>query len=281
MTVCIGLVCNHAKNILIAADTRASYGTVTSNDQAAKLFDLPAKYFGAVAGTLGQSEDVISELYHRMEQLNQEEIAPELTRKCILDSYDQIYAALADEALRNDPRVTLEQYLRDKKISAKVRQYAREVLKELEVDVDLIVAGFYKGAPVQFVASGGTRLKITPEITPGNAVIGSGAIAALNWLNYRKQNHHLGLAHSILHLTEAKQFAELDHAVSPWRHMVLLWQNGFKPLEGGDGLIQSWWNKYGLPLSDGLEQDSHNQAACAAFGLQQSTDGFYRALPKS
>lgn len=277
MTVCIGLVCNHAKNILIAADTRASYGTVTSNDQAAKLFDLPTKYFGAVAGTLGQCEDVISELYHRMAQLNQDETAPELARRCILDSYDQIYSILADEALRNDPRITLEQYTHDKKLSSKVRQFAREVLKKLEVDVDLVVAGFYKGSPVQFVATGGNEVKITPEITPGNAAIGTGALAALNWLNYRKQNYGLGLAHSILHLTEAKQFAEVDGAVSPWRHMVLLWPNGFKPLEGGDELMQSWWNKYGLPLSDGLEQDAHNQAACAAFGLEKSSDGFYRA----
>src|ERR1700688_3102265 len=105
MTICIGLVCNHAKNILIAADTRASYGTVTSNDQAAKLFDLPGMHFGAVAGTLSQCEDVISELYHRMAALNEKEIAPDVTHRCILDSYFQIYATLADEAMRNDPRI--------------------------------------------------------------------------------------------------------------------------------------------------------------------------------
>jgi 20S proteasome alpha/beta subunit len=68
MTVCIGLVCNSGKRILLAADTRASYGAATSNDQAAKLFDLPAHSCGAVAGTLSQCEDVISELYHRMAQ---------------------------------------------------------------------------------------------------------------------------------------------------------------------------------------------------------------------
>jgi NAD(P) transhydrogenase len=84
------------------------------------------------------------------------------------------------------------------------------------VDADLIVAGFYKDQPVQLVAGGGTSLKVRVEITPGNAVIGSGAIAALNRLNYRKQNYMLGLAHSLLNLTEAKQFAEVEQSV--FRH---------------------------------------------------------------
>jgi hypothetical protein len=151
MTICLGLVCNHAKNILLAADTRASYGTVTTNDQAAKIYELPAKYSAAVAGKLGQGADVVSELYHRMEQLNPGEIAPEQVRKCILGSYDQIYKTLADEALRNDPKITLDEYKHDKKLVPKIRQYAREVLKALEVDLDLIVAGFYRGLPVQYI----------------------------------------------------------------------------------------------------------------------------------
>jgi hypothetical protein len=49
MTIGIGLLCASGKYILLAADTRASYGTVTSNDQTAKSFDLPANYFGLVA----------------------------------------------------------------------------------------------------------------------------------------------------------------------------------------------------------------------------------------
>jgi hypothetical protein len=269
MTVCLGLVCSKGKQILLAADTRSSYGTVTSNDQTAKLFDLPSHYCGAVAGTLSQCEDVISELHHRMTKLPESipEIPGEQVRKCILESYEQIYMTLAEETLRNDPRITLEQYFHDKKLASLVRRSAREVLKSIEVDVDLIVAGFYRDQPVQLVTTGGTSLRIRTEITPGNAVIGTGAIAALNWLNYRKQSHALGLAHTLFHLTEAKQFAEVEHTVGPWRQMILLWSGGFKPLEGGDDLIQEWWKKYGLPLSDGLENEKCNQAVREVFGL--------------
>ena len=267
MTVCLGLVCSSGKHILLAADTRGTYGSVTSNDTTAKLFDLPAKFCGAVAGTLSQCEDVLSELYHRMAQISDTEIAPDQVRKCILDSYEQIYSGLADEALWNDFKITLEDYKHDEKLVSKLRETAREHLKSLEVDVDLIVAGFYKDSPVQLIATGGTSLKIRSEITPGNAVIGTGNIAALNWLNYRKQNIHLGLAHSLLHLTEAKQFAEVDQNVGPFRQMMLLWSGGFKPLEGGDDLMQGWWNKYGLPLSDGLEDEKHNKAVREVFGL--------------
>jgi hypothetical protein len=254
MTVCLGLVCSGGKQILLAADTRASYGSVTSNDQTAKLFDLPAKYCGAVAGTLSQCEDVISELYHQMARLSDAEIAREQVRKCILDSYDQIYSTLADQALRNDPRITLKQYVYDQNIAPSVRQDAKEVLQS---DVDLIVSGFYREQPVQLIAEGGTSVKIRSEITPGNAAIGAGAIAALNWLNYRKQNIRLGLAHSLFHLTEAKQFAEVDTSVGPFRQMLLVWSGGFKPLEGGDDLMQGWWNKYGLPLRARAKISSH------------------------
>jgi hypothetical protein len=267
MTVCLGLVCSSGKHILLAADTRGSYGSVTSNDQTAKLFHLPVKYCGAVAGTLSQCEDVISELYHRMAQISEVEIAPDQVRKCLQDSYEQIYSVLADEALWNEFKITLEDYKHDKKLVRKLRSAAREHLKSLEVDVDLIVAGFYKDSPVQLIATGGSSLKIRSEITPGNAVIGTGHIAALNWLNYRKQSIHLGLAHSLFHLTEAKQFAEVEQSVGPLRQMMLLWSGGFKPLEGGDELMQGWWNKYGLPLSDGLEYEKHNQAVRDVFRL--------------
>jgi hypothetical protein len=81
---------------------RASYGVATSNDQTAKLFDLPSKYCGAASGTISQCEDVISELYHQMAQTQKTpdaELSPEQVRKCINDSYFQIYTELASEAL--------------------------------------------------------------------------------------------------------------------------------------------------------------------------------------
>jgi uncharacterized protein (UPF0147 family) len=230
MTVCIWLVCNHGKNILLAADMRASYGSATTNDQTGKLFDLPRSFCGATSGTISQCEDVISELYHRMEQIRNSQIAPEQVRQCIVDSYHKIYVELSDQALRGDPPITLDQYLHDQTLVPDVRKRAEEVLQSLEVDVDMIVAGFHGQSPVQFVAEGGTRINVTPEISPGNAVVGSGGMAALNWLNYRKQSHTLGVAHSLLHLTEAKQFAEVDPTVGPLRQIVLLWPGGFKGL---------------------------------------------------
>lgn len=268
MTICIGLVCDHGKHIPLGADTRASYGSATTHDQTAKLFDLPANFSGAIAGTISQCEDVISELHHRMTQLPQPEIAGEQVRQCISDSYFQVYKEMADRALRNYPRITLDQYLHDKALVVKVRRTADHVLKALEVDVGLIVAGFYKEQPVQLVVEGGTSLSVRSEINPGNAVIGSGSFAALNWLNYRGQNISFGLAHSLFHLTEAKQFAEVERGVGPLRQMLVMWPGGWKGLEGGSELIQAWWNKYGLPISAGLEDNKHDQAVKETFGLE-------------
>lgn len=267
MTVCIGLVCNGGKNILLAADMRATYGTTTTNDQTAKLFDLPANFCGAVAGSMGQCEDVISELYHQMNQLQAAGFAPEQVRQLIVESYHKIYIQRSDETLRGDLKISLDCYLHDKKLVRKVRQDAETILQSVVVDVDLIVAGFYSGQPVQIICEGGTSIKTRAEISPGNAVIGTGSMAALNWLNYRKQGLTLGLAHSLLHLTEAKQFAEVDSSVGPLRQVVLLWPGGFKGLEAGDQLIESWWHRYGLLLSDGLEAETHNQAMRDTFGI--------------
>jgi hypothetical protein len=267
VTVGIGLVCGGGKYILLAADTRASYGTITSNDQSAKSFDLPAKYFGLIAGTLSQCEDVIAELYHRMAQLNEPQIAPEQVRRSIVDSYAKVYSEIADIELQNEFKFGLDAWKHDKQIVPSLRKRAQEHMKGVTVDVDLIVAGFYNGTPAQFVVYGGDKVTIRSEILPGNAVIGSGMDAALHWLNYRKQNCHLGLAHSLLHLTEAKQFAEVEQTVGPWRHMILLWPGNFKALNGGQEMLQGWWNRYGLPLSEALEDEKYDLEVKRTFGL--------------
>jgi hypothetical protein len=147
-----------------------------------------------------------------MAQIPDSEIAPEQVRRCIVDSYDQIYAELADQALRNDLRITLDQYKHDKKLVSKVRQSAQDLLKSLNVDADLIVAGFYKDQPVQLVAGGGTSLKVRVEITPGNAVIGSGAIAALKLVELQEAKLHVGIG-SLIVASNGSQAVRRSRAV--------------------------------------------------------------------
>jgi hypothetical protein len=270
MTVCLGLVCGGGKYILLSADTRGSYGTASSNEEMAKLFPLPANYCAAVSGNGSQCTELIAEIAHRMAQIADSEIAPGQVRQCILDSYAEVYRSLADEALRRGPRITMDQYLHDKNIVTSIRNEARDAIKEVNVDAYLIVAGFYSENPVQFVVDGGTSVRITVEITPGNAVVGSGGQAALNWLNYRKQNCHFGLAHSLLHLTEAKQFAEVEPSVGSLRQIVLLRSGRREALdwnEDAQHLLQGWWKEYGLPLSDALDDGQYNKVVCDTFGI--------------
>ena len=274
MTICIGLVCASGKYILLAADTRGSYGNVTSNEQMAKTFDLPANYCGLIAGAGDYCADVIAELYHRMSQLPGPEIAHEGVRRCIRDSYHTVFMERAEEAMLGGPKITLDQYYHDQNLLPAIRDEAERAIRSLEIEGALIVAGFYNGQPVQFIAEPKypetTALSIRSEITPGNAVIGSGASAATFWLNYRKQNIHLGLAHSLLHLTEAKQFAETEQTVGSMRQTIVLWPGGHKALNWApeyQSLVQCWWHKYGLPLSDGLEDESCNKAVRELFAL--------------
>jgi 20S proteasome alpha/beta subunit len=273
VTVCIGLVCNTGKHILLTADTRGSYGTVTSNEKMGKLFNLPGNFCGAIAGVGSECTDIVAELYHRMSSIPNDEFAPERVRASIVESYDTIFRTLVDEALRNEVKISLSEYHRDKTLAPRIKKQAHETLKRVMVEVQLIVAGFYKGMPVQFIADGGYEIKVRPEITPGNAVIGSGMDAALNWLNYRRQNIHTGLAQSLLHLTEAKQFAETNNFVGTFRETVLLWADNCRPLDwtqDAQQLLQAWWNKYGLPLSDGLNSKEQSEAIQRIFSLPKS-----------
>ena len=187
MTIGIGLVCDGGKSILLTADMRGSYGNVTSNDQTGKLFDLPFNFCGAVAGKLSQCIDVMSELHHRMSQLTIDKVRPEPIRNVIRDSFHEVFIPLADETLRAECGITLDQYFHDTKIVRVLRRKAQHTLKALDLDVYLIVAGFCDTQPLQFIAEGGRSISIRAEITPGNAVIGSGSLAALEWLNYRNK----------------------------------------------------------------------------------------------
>jgi hypothetical protein len=267
MTICIGLVCDGGKRILLSADTRASYEALTQNDECGKLFDLPFNFCAAIAGTISWCSEVISELHHQMGKISESDLGPEKINLAIQESYTRAFMLLVEEELRNSFKITRDEYLHDTQIVPSIRSEADEALKRIEIDVDLIVGGFVKGGPILLTAAGGTRVMIRSAVTPGTAVIGTGAMAALNWLNYRKQNAHLGVAHSLLHLTEAKQFAQVDRFISPLRQMVVLWPEGMKPLNGGQELIQEWWNKFGLPLSDGLEKEQYTEAFLRVFDL--------------
>ncbi len=268
MTVGIGLLCDGGNRIFLTADMRASYGEVSQNDQTGKLFELPFNFCGAISGTIGWCSEVLSELHHRMGKLTEAEMSIEKLREAIQESYSRIFLLLAKEELWNGFKITVDQYLHDKQLVRSIRNHAEAALKAIEVDVDMIVGGFVGTSPVLLVANGGTIVTIRAEISPGNAVIGSGSIAALNWLNYRKQNNMCGLAHSLLHLTEAKQFAQVENTVGPLRQIVLLWAGGWKGLEGGQDFLTEIWHKYGLPQSVGLEQEQYNQSVRDTFGLK-------------
>jgi hypothetical protein len=267
MTIGIGLLCEDGKQILLSADTRGSYGGVTSNDQTAKLFELPGGFCGSIAGIVSQCQDVINELYDRINAIPKKKRRPEAIRECIREVYYRIFMELADEHLRNDPKITFNQYQCDKTLAPQIRDYARRILKALEVDVHLIVAGFCEATPALLVANGGASVTIRVETTPGNATIGTGGDAALYWLNYRQQNLRLGLARSLFHLTEAKQFAELEGTVGPFRHTVLVSANGVTKIEGEDALVQGWWNRYGLPSSLGLDDEDHSRELRKLLGI--------------
>jgi hypothetical protein len=269
MTVGIGLLCEGGKYILLGSDTRASYGTASRNDEAGKLFDLPHGFYVAISGEISYCEMVVSELYERMSKLGQEQQSVEFVRNEIVRSQLHIWRPICDAKLIESHGLTLDQYHHDASLVDDVRRRAEQVIADLKLPVQLIIAGFHRGTPILLVSD--QCGSVCEEVSPGIAVIGSGGFLALHWLNYRGQNLRLSLQRSFFHLCEAKQFAEFDLYVGPTTNYLALSHEGrvFK-LEGQDALLQNWWNRFGARPTDDLDKEEDRKRFMDAFEIFDS-----------
>jgi hypothetical protein len=268
MTIGIGLLCQSGKCILMGADKRGTYEfQKTANDECGKLFDLPFGFYGAIAGTIGYCEPVISELGHRMELLNENERSVEYIKRELRSALLHTHIDLVQAALMQRCALTLNLYWKNKKIAPDLRQYAQNVIESVQLPVQTIIGGFCRGTPILLVSNG---LEILEEVSPGKALIGGGAQAALYWLAYRRQNLSMSVQRSYLHLVEAKTFAETEKTVGPIAQYILITKDGWKPLEGQDAFITDWERNYGLQSSAELDSEDKQRKFISAFSISQS-----------
>lgn len=261
VTIGIGLLCEGGKSILLGADKRGSYGSMTVNDECGKLFELPHGFQGAISGDISTCEQVISELFERIDKLSQWSV--EFVKKAALEAAQHTHIAMLQGALMKNCGITWDHYLYDRKIVKSVRAHAEAVVRETPLGVQAIIAGFNRQSPILLVST--EDFDWREEVSPGIALIGSGSGAAQYWLNFRRQNYGFSVPRSYCHLVEAKRFSELDRFVGPVAQYVLIAEKGLRFLEGQDSLVTRWDIEFGLKKTDSLDADLARQKFNEAF----------------
>jgi hypothetical protein len=263
MTAIIGLACDcnftsQKGNILLCADQLVSYSAsgvpVSSNAHGSKMYDLPCGFFVAIADDISRSHQVVSFLHNKITELG---ISPESK-----ETTDRVKLALARTAdyvrlwIRKEIcasyGVSEDEFLHDKTLAE--RESIRAELREAVLSTELIVGGFgYKSSLVLFYTN---CVDIQEQVSPGIFCGGSGSLAALNWLNFRKQNCFMSTQRSYFHAREAMHFAELSRAVGPTCCTMLL-RPEETPLTIGkdrdEKFITDWQNEFHVHQTDALD----------------------------
>jgi hypothetical protein len=206
--------------LLLSADELISYGTVSSNRNGSKIFDLPEGFYGAIADDISRCHQVISFLHHRMNVLGVKKGQPnsvDLVKKALADSGDYVRAWIRREICA-EYGVSEDEFLHDPMLSE--RDQIRENLRSAALETQIIIIGFGpRNSPVLFFMDG---INVQEQTNPGFFCGGSGSTAALNWLNFRGQNSFMGIQRSYYHLREAQAFAQLSRFVGNTTVTIML-----------------------------------------------------------
>lgn len=220
MTIAIGLLCNQGNSILLAADGLISYEGVSSNLGGGKLYRSKHDICAAVSDEVSWSHIVVSEFMARIDLLDPADTAYRDKVKMELQYAANYAFKWWREDILKSVNLTLDEYLHDANLAQTKRDEADLALSEAKnsgLPIEMIVVGYSKHHSIFFYTDG---LKIREESSPGNFVAGSGASAALDWLNYRKQNVHLPWEISYYHLLEALHYSELSRHVGPDKYVL-------------------------------------------------------------
>ena len=302
MTLGIGVVCEAGKYVILASDTRASYGDPASdrrgiapNDRIGKQWDFhPFKLVASVAGSLGVAHNVVSQLTIEIEKLlNLQRAGTVICREHIENAIDESriheMGRRYNSAARINFHVTLQQLLRGKLKHGPLNQLAwaeiKRVVFQQPLLVEMIVGGFLDDEPILIKASGKRGLETDAD--PPVFVIGStGSRFAMEHLNRRGQHIFSGLAQSLVHINEAAELAknnDKDIGLCPAYIVMSSEQDGFGLMEHDAPCLTGWAAAYkNRPSTDSLNNAiSREQAKRCMNRLPPGPRFVRKPVPKS
>jgi len=272
MTLAIGALCDvngysQTGAFVIGADTLVSYGDASSNERASKLYQLPHGFFCLIAGDISKAHEFVGRLHTGMDLISSdgnEFIEP--VKKCLDNSLEYVRFWTRKEILA-EACITTDEFLHDRNLQG--REELEERLKEANFSFRCILAGFAPhGTPVLFE---GDCLKINEHASPGFVCIGTGAEAATDWLNFRKQHSFMSPQRTYYHVREALDFGRLSPFVGNTVNMQLL-RHGKPPCDVANlnPLLQEWVKAHYPRTTDDLDQPQAWRDFAATFGIPAS-----------
>lgn len=274
MTVTIAALCGarhaaQAGNFIMCADRLISYSSedapISGNPSGTKIYDLPCGFYVAIADDISRSHQVVSYLWNEMKDLTPGHGSMvDLIKEKLENTAEYVRLWMRREVLA-EYGVSLDEFLHSKKLALRT-EIAWEI-KNRVLCSELIIAGFGQNdCPVLLYTD---CVNIREETNPGFFCAGgSGATAALNWLNLRKQNCFMPIQQTFYHVREAKKFAEISPAVGVDTHIILLRPG--KPLvnlKNETPLLAGWMSEMYPRATDAIGQEKAWSDFAAAYDI--------------
>lgn len=259
MTVGIGVLCEDARCIILASDTRASHGNRSPNDVCSKIFDLlPFELSCCIAGTISRATSVGLQICSQLG-----EIPTSLAKRAaIMAAIDEgrfnIHEELINVRMLKEMSTSLERW-RVGPLDPYLYRDGKRIICTTSLGIQLIVGGFLRGEPILLRTIGVEPME--EEFSPGVFLVGTGKAvdAAHAVLAHRKQCVQFGFARTLFHVHEALEAAKnaaptfVGGAVT----YLIRTQNTSKELPATSDLLARWsgGKKY-KKSTIGLEEES-------------------------
>jgi len=206
MTVAIGAMCERGNCIITVADRRGTFAPTAGlgpHDRTGKQFDLPRNFSGNIAGVVSVCTSIISELDKQMNDMPTP-FFHDHVRNAIREAQFQEFENRARYALKTQLLITVKEW-KEAQIAQYLRDEGKSILKSIQLEAELIIAGFAGISPVLLEVF----CNEPPEMRHFCA-IGSGGNAAYSVLVQREQEPHMSFQRTLIHMAEAMEAARLD-----------------------------------------------------------------------
>jgi 20S proteasome alpha/beta subunit len=246
MTLCIAAKCaDHVtdRNVVFCFDKRVETD-VAGSEVGFKFRKVSTHWVAMLAGQVGRAEELIG-LYttHLQDRLLAEFEVPDELRIPV----QKFKNKLANEYVHTMLGISYEDFLQrgQSSLPSTLFENMATDIARLGINCQLILVPI-KPQPCKhiFIVDTDGSLSVHNDF----AAIGTGGTNAYSWLSYRNQNQHTSIAETIVHILEAKKFAE--NAPGVGKQTVILWidENGkMKTPNGIDdaGLANKLWLRFG------------------------------------
>lgn len=254
MTVCIAAICEQGRKIVVATDTRLSYGGIATDSLAGKIVWRDG-YLFMFAGTPSRTELILEEVRS----------LPQLERTTLYESLNSAYrktvAKLCAHTVLSQYDLTMDEFK-----AGGLTMFGVERFKHLSDQIDteasyfneqLLVVGHGEADNSAVIYEIGKD--IAAHGIDGIAAIGSGSEVALSNLLLLGQARYKSLSDTIYSVAAAKFASEMSHDVSVGRNttMFVAWRRSeTDPTEKPPGVflqnreiqgLREVWEEHGRP----------------------------------